>query len=129
MKNLIHKTSSHSLVSIKNKGFIIFKDEPKRFGNGIYFMTNDDFGEFGDGSKIICDVDDKYICHMTHDEIREIYPYLEYQEGGEPELENYILEKGFKGVSISYIDDTTEVVVYDTNIIKIKDFIMDGNNS
>lgn len=124
MKNLIHKTFRSKYENIIEEGFKIPQDQPGRFGYGVYFMTEDNFGHFGDGVSIICDVSNEFILDMTHDEVRELYPYLDYQEGGEPELEKYVIEKGYKAVSISYLDGSTEVVVYDTSIIKIQNVII-----
>lgn len=126
MKNLIHATSKENLISIQREGFKIFESEyPPRFGHGIYFMTSEDYGyAYENRSRIYCNIDNKYILHLTHDEIRLMYPELdiEYQEGGAPILKEYVLTKGYKAVEISYIDGTSEVVVYDTNIIKYEKF-------
>lgn len=126
MKNLIHTTSKKNLISIQREGFKIFESEyPPRFGHGVYFMTSEDYG-YGneDNSRIYCSIDDKYIVHLTHDEIRLMYPELDldYQEGGAPILKEYVLNNGYKAVEVSYIDGTSEVVVYDTDIINYEKF-------
>ena len=127
MKNLIHATSKENLISIQKEGFKIFQSEyPPRFGHGVYFMTSEDYGYGNENSsRIYCSIpEDKYILHLTHDEIRLMYPELdlEYQEGGAPILKEYVLNNGYKAVEVSYIDETSEVVVYDTNIIKYEKF-------
>ena len=126
MNNLIHVTYRENALSIKKEGFVLRKtDYPPRFGYGVYFMTSEEYGYGNESmSRIYCSVDDKYILHLSHDEIRLMYPELEveYQEGGVPELIDYVLSKGYKAVEVSYIDGTSEVVVYDTKIIKYDGF-------
>lgn len=126
MKNLIHATKKENLLSIKKEGFKILElDYPPRFGYGIYFMTSEEYGYANDDtSRIYCSINDEHILHLTHDEIRLMYPELEleYQEGGAPILKEYILNKGYKAVEISYIDGTSEVVAYDINVIKYEKF-------
>ena len=122
MNNLIHATTRENALSIKENGFIIPRTEyPPRFGCGVYFMTTEEYG-YGceNSSRVYCSFDDKHILHLTHDEIRFMYPELdiEYQEGGVTELVDYVLSKGYKAVEISYVDGTAEVVVYDVSIIK-----------
>lgn len=88
-------------------------------------MTSEEYGYGNESmSRIYCSIDDKYILHLTHDEVRLMYPELdvEYQEGGVPILRDYVLNKGYKAVEISYIDGTSEVVAYDIEIIKYEKF-------
>ena len=126
MNNLIHATTRENAVSIKENGFLIAKAEyPHRFGYGVYFMTSEEYGYGNETySRVYCSVDDSYILHLTHDEIRLMYPELdiEYQEGGAPELIDYVLSNGYKAVEISYEDETSEVVVYDVGIIEYNSF-------
>ena len=130
MNNLIHATSRKNAISIKEKGFIInTSDYAPRFGHGIYFMTSEEYGYGNESmSRIYCSVKDDYILHLSHDEVRLMYPELdiEYQEGAAPELIDYVLSKGYKAVEISYIDGTSEVVVYDIDIIKYNEFDIRG---
>lgn len=126
MKNLIHVTFKDNLISIQKEGFKIFESEfSPRFGHGVYFMTSEEYGYGNENmSRIYCNIDNKYILRLTHNEIRAMYPELdiEYQEGGVPILKDYILNKGYKAVEVSYIDGTSELVAYDTNIINYKKF-------
>jgi hypothetical protein len=120
---LIHKTYKENVKNILENGFNINYDEYGRFGYGIYFMSDEEYGDFGDGAQIICEIDTKKMMNITHDEIREIYPYLDYQEGGEPEFESYVKKLGYEAVNISYIDGFSEVVVYNPNLITIKEVL------
>lgn len=126
MNNLIHATTRENAVSIKENGFLIAKAKySPRFGYGVYFMTSEEYGYGNEThSRVYCSVDDSYILHLTHDEIRLMYPELdiEYQEGGAPELIDYVLSNGYKAVEISYKDETSEVVVYDVGIIEYNSF-------
>lgn len=124
MKNLIHKTLKKNYESIKENGFKIRQDEYGRFGYGVYFMVDEDFGEYGDGLSVICDVDDEYMYEMRDEEIKILYPEVYFLEGGAPEIQNYVKQRGYAGVIIPYSSGEIEVVVYDTSIIKIKDFVM-----
>ena len=126
MNNLIHATWKENAISIRKEGFDMTKSEHvPRFGYGVYFMTSEDYGHGTESmSRIYCSIEDKYILHLTHDEIRLMYPELgiDYQEGGMPELVDYVLSRGYKAVEVSYVDGTSEVVVYDVNIIKYDKF-------
>lgn len=126
MKNIIHCTSKNNLLKIKESGFKIIKDDfPPRFGYGIYFMSSEDFG-YGDEntSRVYCDLVSNNIKKLTHDEIRLMYPELEieYQEGGAPILEYYAKEHNFDAIEILYDDNTSEIVVYNLDVIKYKKF-------
>lgn len=126
MDNLIHATCKENLIAIQKEGFKIFESEyPPRFGHGIYFMTSEEYGYADENkSRVYCSINDKHILHLTHDEVRLMYPELEieYQEGGAPILKEYVLDKGYNAVEISYIDGTSEIVVYDTSIISYEEF-------
>lgn len=91
----------------------------------IYFMTSEEYGYGTESmSRIYCNINDEYILHLTHDEIRLMYPELEieYQEGGAPILKEYVLNKGYKAVEVFYDDETSEVVCYDLDIIEYVSF-------
>lgn len=122
MKNLIHKTNKSNYDSIKDHGLKIRQDQYGRFGYGVYFMIDDSFGEYGDGLSVICDVDSKYIYQMSQEEVMYLYPEVYYDEDGDPDIQDFVKQMDYKGVAIPYSNGDVEVVIYDENIIKIKDF-------
>lgn len=123
MAKLIHKTLRRNYESIRDTGFKIRQDEYGRFGYGIYFMLNDEFGDYGDGLSVICEVNDKYIYEIPEDKIRLLYPDVYYYEDGAPDIQEYVRQLGYKGIAIPYSNGDIEIVIYDTSIIEIKDFL------
>lgn len=119
----VHCTNKDSFNAIIREGFKM-PSEVGRFGIGVYFANTSDFGCFGD-YKIEVEVSDK-VLELTHKEIcNSIYPEYNLQEDEEgiPILKDYVIDKGYKAVSIEYSDGDKELVVYDLSIISINNKI------
>lgn len=113
-----HRTSEKNYMSIKEKGFVLPK-ESSRFGKGIYFMNSDRDNYFG--NKLIQCVISGKIISLWHEEVRFIFKEYDLQpeEEGISLLEDYVISKGFDAVEVKYLDGTSELVVYNKDIIKI----------
>lgn len=113
-----HRTSAKNYNEIIEKGFMLPK-ESSRFGKGIYFMNTDKNNYFGD--KLLKCITSGNIISLWHEEIRFIFNEynLQPEEEGITLLEEYVISNGFDAVEVKYLDGTSELVVYNKNIIKI----------
>lgn len=119
MKTWLHSTYKNNRDSILKEGFnILNSEEPPRFGHGVYFMNSLEY-PFSKGDSILaCDIDCE-VLSLYHSEICEIFKEynLQPEEEGCIELKNYVLNLGYKAVEVKYIDGTSELVVYDTDVV------------
>ena len=114
----VHRTSDDSIKCILKEGFKI-PNEPGRFGRGVYFSSNEKYN-FSTEPYIRAIIDTDIlslwhgdICNMFKDED------IEPDEGGSYSLEKYAKENGYKAVEVKYITEVSELIVYDTNVIKV----------
>lgn len=114
----VHRTSENSIKCILKEGFRI-SNEPGRFGRGVYFSSNEKY-TFSKEPYISAIINTD-ILSLWHSDICNMFESenIEPEEGGSYSLEKYAKENGYKAVEIKYITEVSELVVYDTNVIKI----------
>lgn len=114
---IYHGTGKEAAENIQKDGF---RKNYGRWGTGAYFAGNFEYAQ-GFGQHIITVlVDDAKLFIMNYKDIAKVYNLDEEEEEGFPQIETYVLQKGYDGILIKYAENDVEVCIYNTHNILIE---------
>lgn len=95
-----------------------------RFGGGIYFfeqLLDAQIYRSGNSKIVVATLPSDQLLRLDYLSLRTIHPELDLnweEEEGWPGLKEWVLNQGYLAISLRYLDETCEVVVYDSALIQ-----------